>query len=76
MRRPSAARGRGGNDDTFAEATAKAGSLGLFIRSLVGLDRVAAKAAFAEFLDNKRYGKNQIEFAISSSTNSPTARSA
>jgi type I restriction enzyme R subunit len=51
-----------GNDDTFAEASAKAGSFGLFIRSLVGLDRGAAKAAFAEFLDDKRYSKNQIEF--------------
>jgi type I restriction enzyme R subunit len=51
-----------GNDDTFAEATAKVGSFGLFIRSLVGLDRAAAKAAFAEFLDDKRYSKNQIEF--------------
>jgi len=34
----------------------------LFIRSLVGLDRAAAKAAFAEFLDDKRYSKNQIRF--------------
>jgi type I restriction enzyme R subunit len=29
---------------------------------LVGLDRAAAKAAFAEFLDDRRYSKNQIEF--------------
>ena len=51
-----------GDDETFAEASDKAGSFGLFIRSLVGLDRAAAKAAFAEFLDDKRYSKNQIEF--------------
>jgi len=51
-----------GSDETFAEASAKAGSFGLFIRSLVGLDRAAAKAAFAEFLDEKRYSKNQIVF--------------
>ena len=51
-----------GDDDTFAEASAKAGSFGRFVRSLVGLDRVAAKAAFAEFLDDKRYSKNQIKF--------------
>ena len=51
-----------GNDDTFAEASEKAGSFGLFIRSLVGLDRAAAKAAFADFLDDKRYSKNQIQF--------------
>ena len=29
---------------------------------MVGLDRAAAKAAFAEFLDDKRYSRNQIEF--------------
>jgi type I restriction enzyme R subunit len=51
-----------GSDDSFAVASEKAGSFGLFIRSLVGLDRGAAKAAFAEFLDDKRYSKNQIEF--------------
>lgn len=51
-----------GNDDTFAEASAKAGSFGLFVRSIVGLDRAAAKAAFAEFLDDKRYTANQIRF--------------
>ena len=27
-----------------------------------GLDRTAAKAAFADFLDDKRYNANQIEF--------------
>lgn len=51
-----------GGDETFAEASKKAGSFGLFIRSLVGLDRAAAKAAFADFLDDKRYSKNQIQF--------------
>ncbi|WP_395156998.1 type I restriction-modification enzyme R subunit C-terminal domain-containing protein, partial [Ilumatobacter sp.] len=51
-----------GTDDTFAEASKRAGSFGLFIRSIVGLDRAAAKEAFAEFLDDKRYSKNQIEF--------------
>ena len=51
-----------GNDESFAEASEKAGSFGLFIRSLVGLDRAAAKAAFADFLDDKRYSKNQIQF--------------
>ncbi|MDZ7732967.1 MAG: type I restriction-modification enzyme R subunit C-terminal domain-containing protein [Acidimicrobiia bacterium] len=51
-----------GNDDTFAQASERAGSFGLFIRSLVGLDREAAKDAFADFLDDKRYSRNQIEF--------------
>lgn len=51
-----------GDDSTFDEASKKAGSFGKFIRGLVGLDRSAAKAAFAEFLDDKRYSKNQIQF--------------
>ena len=43
-------------------AEAEAGSFGLFIRRLVGLDRVAAKEAFAGFLDDQRQTANQIEF--------------
>lgn len=37
-------------------------SLPRFIRSLVGLDRAAAKQAFARFLDGGRYGSQQIRF--------------
>ena len=51
-----------GDDDTFAQASERAGSFGLFVRSLVGLDRAAAKRAFAKFLDDKRYSRNQITF--------------
>ena len=51
-----------GDDETFAAASEKAGSFGLFIRSLVGLDRGAAKKAFAGFLDDKRYSRSQIDF--------------
>ena len=51
-----------GDTDTFAQASKRAGSFGLFIRSIVGLDRTAAKRAFAKFLDDKRYTRNQIEF--------------
>ena len=36
--------------------------LGLFVRSLVGLDREAAKQAFAGFLNGKKLTANQIEF--------------
>src|SRR5437773_9749694 len=36
--------------------------LGLFVRSLVGLDREAAKQAFAGFLAGKTLQANQIEF--------------
>jgi type I restriction enzyme R subunit len=38
------------------------GGLGLFVRSLVGLDREAAKAAFADFLATRTLTANQIEF--------------
>ena len=51
-----------GTDEDFAAASEAAGSLGLFIREIVGLDQAAAKAAFNDFLDDKRYTKNQIEF--------------
>lgn len=44
-------------------AGAEAGGFGLFIRALVGLDREAAKEAFAGFLgDNTDYSGDQIDF--------------
>jgi type I restriction enzyme R subunit len=55
----------------LAEGTSSAGiqeakrvshGLGLFVRSLVGLDRAAAKRAFASFLNGKTLSANQIEF--------------
>jgi hypothetical protein len=51
-----------GTDGDMQRAVEEAGSFGVFIRGLVGLDRSAAKEAFAEFLDDKRYTANQIEF--------------
>lgn len=36
--------------------------LGLFVRSLVGMDREAAKEALAGFLAGRTFGANQIEF--------------
>lgn len=36
--------------------------LGLFVRSLVGLDREAAKRAFDSFLSGKAFSVNQIHF--------------
>jgi type I restriction enzyme, R subunit len=42
--------------------TVKQTGLGLFIRSLVGLDREAAKLAFSEFLSGFTASANQIEF--------------
>ncbi|MBT4052910.1 MAG: DEAD/DEAH box helicase family protein [Bacteroidetes Order II. Incertae sedis bacterium] len=38
------------------------GGLGLLIRSLVGLDRKAAKGVLAEFMDSRSLTANQIEF--------------
>lgn len=42
-------------------ADTEAGGLGMFVRSLIGLDRAAAKAAFAGFLDD-RWNAAQIDF--------------
>lgn len=53
-----------GAGDTVSLERAKKESegLGLFVRSLVGLDREAAKAAFAGFLDGRTLNGSQIEF--------------
>ena len=44
------------------KAKEEAQGLGLFVRSLVGLDRGAAKEVFADFLAGKTLGANQIHF--------------
>ena len=51
-----------GDTDTFTQASQRAGSFGLFVRGLVGLDRASAKRAFNRFLDDKHYSANQITF--------------
>ncbi len=51
----------GASDGELAEACGE-GGLGLFVRSLVGLERDAAKDAFAEFMAGKNLNGNQIEF--------------
>ena len=51
-----------GDEASFTLASQRAGNLGYFVRSLIGLDRAAAKDAFAEFLDDKRYSRSQIDF--------------
>lgn len=43
-------------------AKAESNGLGLFVRSLIGMDREAAKQAFAGFLSGKMLSANQIEF--------------
>jgi hypothetical protein len=47
------------DEPTFKAA---AGEAILFVRSLVGLDRQAAKDALAGFLSGKALSANQIEF--------------
>ncbi|MBI5506765.1 MAG: hypothetical protein HY899_18410 [Deltaproteobacteria bacterium] len=53
--------GVGGLDDLH-KAKQECHGLGLFVRSLVGLDREAAKQAFAGFLAGKTLSASQIEF--------------
>jgi type I restriction enzyme, R subunit len=48
--------------ETFERAYGKQANLGLFIRRLVGLDRKAAKRAFARYLDDKEFSSEQIRF--------------
>lgn len=52
----------GGGDEELEQAIKESQSLGVFVRSLVGLDREAAKVAFAAFLSDTHYNANQIEF--------------
>lgn len=51
----------GASDGDLAEVSGE-GGLGLFVRSLVGLERDAAKDAFAGFMAGKNLNGNQIEF--------------
>ena len=51
-----------GDPTNLKRAKEDSHGLGLFVRSLVGLDREAAKEAFAGFLTGKSLGGNQIEF--------------
>jgi type I restriction enzyme, R subunit len=51
-----------GTADDMARAKDENHGLGLFIRSLVGLDREAAKQAFGQFVSSGTASANQIEF--------------
>ncbi len=51
-----------GAAEDIRRAAEESQGLGLFVRSLVGLDRQAAKEALAGFLDGKSLSANQIEF--------------
>jgi type I restriction enzyme, R subunit len=51
-----------GTPEDIARAKAESQGLGLFVRSLVGLDRQAAKEALAGFIAGKILNASQIEF--------------
>jgi len=51
-----------GTSADIVRAKQEASGLGLFIRSLVGMDREAAKQAFGVFLTGRTPSANQIEF--------------
>jgi len=51
-----------GGAEEITQAKVESHGLGLFVRSMVGLDRGAAKEALAGFLDGKHLSANQIEF--------------
>jgi len=50
------------NPNYLQRAKAESQSLGLFVRSLIGMDREAAKQAFGGFTAGKTLSANQIEF--------------
>ncbi len=52
----------GGSPELINEAREKSHGLGIFIRSLVGLDHEAAMQAFSEFISGTTATPNQIEF--------------
>jgi type I restriction enzyme R subunit len=51
-----------GGPPEIERAKQEAHGLGIFVRSLIGLDRSAAKDALGTFLDGKRLSASQIEF--------------
>jgi type I restriction enzyme, R subunit len=51
-----------GADGGSLEAVRANGGLPRFVRSLVGLDREAAKRAFSEFFQNRKLSADQLEF--------------
>lgn len=51
-----------GTEDEINQAKANAGGLGVFLRSLIGLDREAAATAFATFQQGKIFTSAQLRF--------------
>jgi type I restriction enzyme, R subunit len=51
-----------GDEELLKQAAQEAQGLGLFLRGLLGLDKGAAKEAFADFLGGHQLNSNQIDF--------------
>jgi type I restriction enzyme, R subunit len=51
-----------GTTDDIARAREESHGLGLFVRSLVGLDREAATEAFDRYLSDTSFSANQLRF--------------
>lgn len=51
-----------GDEDLLKRASEQSHGLGLFIRSLVGLDKSAAQGVFSEFIDGQKLSANQLDF--------------
>ena len=56
------AEGGVGSTEDIQRARDESRGLGVFVRSLIGLDREAAKQVFAAFLNGRTMNSNQIEF--------------
>lgn len=52
----------GGQQADIAWANERSGGLGIFVRSLIGLDRSAAIEAFESYLDGTRFSADQVRF--------------
>jgi type I restriction enzyme R subunit len=52
----------GGQQVDITWATEQGGGLGIFVRSLVGLDRSAATEAFERYLDGTQFSADQVRF--------------
>ena len=51
-----------GTDSDLDRAHTEAGGFGLFVRTLVGLDRTAAQDALARFLDQTLFNSRQVDY--------------
>jgi len=52
----------GGQQVDIVWANEQTGGLGVFVRSLVGLDRTAATEAFETYLDGTKFSADQVRF--------------